>query len=105
MEPPVWLDVAEESGWATVGKHTINDPNLMYSLHVYDGIMASPQQLQANWGPILGHYPIYYGEWAFLPNAGIAAHCQNLPTDPTQSTQVVQGFLDYMASHNANWTA
>jgi Cellulase (glycosyl hydrolase family 5) len=101
----IGLDVAEESGWATVGNHSINDPNIMYSLHIYDGIMNSPQQLAANWGPILGHYPIYYGEWAFLPNTGIAAHCQNLPTNPTQSTQVVQGFLDYMASHNANWTA
>lgn len=98
-------DAAEEGGWASVGNNTINDPNIVYSLHVYEGITATPQQLDAKWGPILNHYPIYYGEWAFLPNAGIAAHCKNLPTQSAQADQVVKGFLEYMTSHNASWTA
>ncbi len=98
-------DAAEEGGWSNIGNHMINDPNVIYSLHVYEGITATPQQLDAKWGPILNHYPLYYGEWAFLPNAGIPAHCQNLPTDPTQADGVVNNFLNYMASHNASWTA
>src|SRR5579863_5923204 len=99
------VDVAEEGGWSTVGSNTINDPNVIYSLHVYEGITATAQQEDAKWGPILGHYPLYYGEWAFLPNAGIAAHCQNLPTAPAQSSQVVQSFLNYMQARGASWTA
>jgi Cellulase (glycosyl hydrolase family 5) len=98
-------DVAQEGGWSSIGNHMIIDPNVVYSLHVYEGITATSQQLDAKWGPILNHYPLYYGEWAFLPNAGIPAHCRNLPTDPTQADGVVKGFLNYMTSHNASWTA
>ncbi|MFL5656004.1 MAG: glycoside hydrolase family 5 protein [Ktedonobacteraceae bacterium] len=98
-------DTAEESGWATFGNTTLNDPDIVYSLHVYEGITASPQQLDANWGPILNHHPIYYGEWAFLPNSSTAAHCKNLPTNPASANQVVINFLNYMSSHNASWTA
>ncbi len=97
------VDAAEEGGWTTIGNHTINDPNIMYSLHVYDKIILSPQQQDAKWGPILNHYPLYYGEWAFLPNANIPAHCNGVPHD--QADQAVKAFLDYMDSRHANWSA
>jgi hypothetical protein len=97
------VDAAEEGGWTTMGNHTINDPNIMYSLHVYDKIMLTAQQQDAKWGPILNHYPLYYGEWAFLPNANIPAHCNGVSHD--QADQVVNAFLDYMNSRHANWSA
>jgi endoglucanase len=97
------LDAAEEGGWATVGTHLINDPNVMYTLHVYDKISFTAQQQDTQWGPILNHYPLYYGEWAFLPNAAIPAHCMGVPHD--QADQVVKDFLDYMASRHASWSA
>jgi len=97
------VDAAEEGGWATIGNHTINDPNVLYSLHVYDGINSTPQQLDARWGPILNHHPLYYGEWAFLPNANLPAHCKGVSHD--QADQVVKAFLDYTDSRHASWSA
>lgn len=90
-------------GWATIGGDTIRDPDVVYSLHVYDGILQSPPEQDAKWGPILGHYPLYYGEWALLPNSYTPAQCRNIPHD--QADQIVRSFLDYMKSHNASWTA
>ena len=97
---------AEEGGWATIGNNTINDPNIVYSLHVYDGILQSPQQQDAKWGPILYHHPIFYGEWGLVTNASGpsgASHCKNIV--PSQADQVVHSFLSYMASRNASWVA
>jgi len=96
----------KDAGWATIGNNTINDLNIVYSLHVYSGIIESPQQQDAKWGPILNHYPIYYGEWALLSNGygqvGVA-HCQNIPH--AQADQIVNNFLDYMNTRHASWTA
>jgi len=95
-----------DAGWATIGSNTINDPNIVYSLHTYSGIMESPQQQDAKWGPILNHHPIYYGEWALLTNGYGAVgydHCKNIPQN--QADQIVNAFLNYMASRNASWTA
>jgi endoglucanase len=96
----------QDKGWATVGNNTINDPNIMYSLHEYQDIALSPQQQDAKWGPILGHYPIYYGEWAMLPN-GVgksgADHCKGIA--PDQADAITNAFLNYMTSRNANWNA
>lgn len=97
---------AEEGGWSMIGTHTINDPNIMYSLHAYQGIVASAQALDAKWGPILNHYPIFYGEWALLPNASGAsgiAHCAGI--QPNQADSLVKNFLSYIASRNASWSA
>lgn len=98
---------AEEGGWATFPiDHAINDPNIMYSLHVYQNIVKPAATQSKKWGPILNRYPIYYGEWAFLTNAaGGAAHCQSLPTNGTDGDHVIETFLDYMASVHASWTA
>lgn len=100
------VNAAEEGGWSTIGSNTINDPNIVYSLHVYDGILATPQQLDAKWGPILNHHPIFYGEWALLTNgfgqSGVN-HCKNVV--PSQADQDVTTFLNYMASRHASWAA
>jgi hypothetical protein len=97
---------AEAGGWATFPlDHIIQDSNIVYSLHVYSAITLSPAQQSAMWGPLLNHYALYYGEWAFLPNAYGDAHCRNLPTDPAQADQTVRNFLNYMASIHASWTA
>jgi aryl-phospho-beta-D-glucosidase BglC (GH1 family) len=96
----------KDAGWATIGNNTVNDPNIVYSLHVYSGIVDTPQQEDTKWGPILNHHPIYYGEWALLSNGygqvGVA-HCQNIPH--AQADQIVDAFLSYMNSRHANWTA
>lgn len=90
-------------GWSTIGNDTIKDPNIVYSLHTYSTISLPPDQQDAKWGPILNHYPIYYGEWAFLPNSFTPIQCRNVPHD--QADQAVTGFLQYMASRDASWTA
>ncbi|HKF37122.1 MAG TPA: cellulase family glycosylhydrolase, partial [Ktedonobacteraceae bacterium] len=95
-----------DAGWATIGNNTINDPNIVYSLHLYSGIVESPQQQDAKWGPILNQHPIYYGEWALLTNGYGAVgydHCKNIPQ--SQANQIVNAFLSYMASRSASWTA
>src|SRR5207248_2675786 len=50
-------NTAEGGGWSSIGNHTINDANIIYSLHVYSGITWTAQQQDAKWGPILHHYP------------------------------------------------
>ena len=99
--------IAEEGGWSNFPiDHAINDSNVMYSLHVYQYIVEPPSVQRVKWGPILNRYPIYYGEWAFLPNgSGGTAHCQTLPTNGAQGDQVIVNFLNYMASVHASWTA
>jgi len=95
-----------DAGWATIGNNTVNDPNIVYSLHLYSGIVESPQQQDAKWGPILNQHPIYYGEWALLTNGYGAVgydHCKNIPQ--SQANQIVNAFLSYMASRSASWTA
>ncbi len=99
----------EEGGWATFPiSDAIADPNVMYSLHVYQDISQPVQAQKQKWGPLLNHEALYYGEWAFLPNGAgksAVAHCQSLPTSGAQADQVVTTFLNYMASIHANWTA
>jgi hypothetical protein len=73
-----------------------------------DAIVQNSQQQDAKWGPILNHYPLFYGEWAFLTNAsggGIngSAICSGISQH--QASQAMNNFLNYMASHNANWVA
>jgi len=93
-------------GWKTVGNNLIAGSNIMYSLHEYQGIVDSPQQEDAKWGPVLNHYPIYYGEWGLITNGSGKSsldHCQNI--DHAQADQIVANFLNYMASRHANWSA
>ncbi len=100
---------AEEGGWSNFPlSDAINDPNTMYSLHVYQTIIQPASAQSAKWGPILNRYPIFYGEWAFLTNGtgkSAVAHCQSLPTNGSQANQVVENFLNYMSSVHANWAA
>ena len=97
---------AAQGGWSNFPlADAINDPEIMYSLHVYEDIILPPDRQKAKWGPVLNHFPLYYGEWAFLPNANGTAHCRSLPTDPNQADQVVLNFLNFMASIHASWTA
>jgi hypothetical protein len=95
--------VAEEGGWSTLGAIRINDNNVIYSLHEYQGIAATPEQQDAKWGPILNHYPLYYGEWAFLPNSYTPAQCKGVSHDA--APQDVSTFLNYAQSRNASWSA
>jgi len=100
------LSGGKQTGWSTIGTNTINDPNVMYSLHVYDYIANPPPQQDALWGPILNHYPIFYGEWALLPNGYSIpgyAHCKHIV--PSQADQDTINFLNYMGSRQGNWTA
>jgi len=90
------------TGWSTIGNYTINDPNVMYSSHIYQQLVGNAQQQDTIWGPLLHHYPLYYGEWGLIVN-GKSAHCQNIV--PRQADQDVTNFLNYMASRYANWTA
>jgi len=93
-------------GWATIGSDTINDPNIMYSLHEYKNVTLTAQEQDAMWGPILNQHPIYYGEWAVLPNGvglGSQAHCQGMT--PANADQITNAFLTYMTSRHANWNA
>lgn len=96
----------QDKGWMSIGSDTINDPNIMYSLHEYQDITLSAQQQDAKWGSILNHYPIFYGEWAMLPNGqgkSGADHCKGIAHD--QADAITNNFLNYMASRNANWSA
>lgn len=93
-------------GWKTYPSDSLTDANIVYSLHVYQNVTFSAQQLDTLWGPILYHHPIYYGEWALLPNGyGQPGKdfCKNIVH--AQADQVVINFMSYMDSRSANFTA
>jgi hypothetical protein len=76
----------------------------MYSRHDYQQVaMGNPTQWDAEWGPILYHYPIFYGEWAALPHANYPIFCSGMTS--ANADQLVNAFLSYLQSRQANWTA
>jgi aryl-phospho-beta-D-glucosidase BglC (GH1 family) len=82
----------------------IHDPNVMYTAHVYSSIADyNPAVWDQDWGSLLGHYPLYYGEWAVLPNSLIPKQCE--PYTPTNAAALTKAFLDYMQQHQISWTA
>lgn len=82
----------------------IRDANVMYTAHVYSSIAANnPAVWEQDWGSLLGHYPLYYGEWAVLPNSLIPVQCR--PFTPDNATASTQAFLRYMDERQINWTA
>lgn len=92
------------TGWASVGVNLPKDPNIVYSLHSYgDVVSGDPTTWDAKWGPILGHCPIYYGEWAVLPHPYWPSHCTGLTSDNADA--ITKAFLDYLESRQAHWTA
>jgi hypothetical protein len=81
-----------------------SDPNLLFSKHIYSQIIGGNSQAwDAQWGPILGHYPIFYGEWAVLPNALQQVQCKGLTSENADA--VTRAFLAYLDARHANWTA
>ncbi len=82
----------------------IHDPNVLYTAHVYGSIADyNPAIWDRDWGSLLGHYPLYYGEWAVLPNSLVPAQCE--PYTPSNAADLTKAFLDYMEQHQISWTA
>ncbi len=82
----------------------INDANVMYTVHIYAKIGTGNQtSWDQAWGGLLGKYPLYYGEWAVLPNSLVPAQCQ--PYTPANADKYTNNFLQYMQQRNANWSA
>lgn len=82
----------------------IRDANVMYTAHVYSSVAANnPAVWEQDWGSLLGHYPLYYGEWAALPNSLIPQQCR--PFTPANAAASTQAFLRYMDEQQINWTA
>lgn len=95
---------AEEGGWSTFPlTDAIADPDVIYSLHVYSGIVDSAAMQDAKWGPVLGKIPIMYGEWGLEINTSHPAQCRGVAHD--QADQVVSTFLNYMDARGASWVA
>lgn len=82
----------------------LNDPNIMYTVHIYAKIgTQNATQWDQAWGSLIGKAPLYYGEWAVLPNSLVPAQCQ--PYTPANADTLTNNFLQYMQQRNANWTA
>lgn len=90
--------------WQGVDRYLPGDPNVIFSQHDYAEVVSgNPQAWDAAWGPILGRYPIYYGEWAVLPHANYPIFCRGLTSDNADT--VTNTFLAYLQARHANWTA
>lgn len=93
----------EDAGWTTFDLSLLTDPNIMPSKHEYQNVISGNQQTwDKTWGPFLGKYPLFYGEWAVLANARIQVHCTGLTS--TNADQITNTFLNYLSQRNANWT-
>lgn len=91
-------------GWSGVDSYLPKDPNVIFSLHVYSTVITgTPSSWDADWGPILGHHPAYYGEWAVLPYSDTPAQCKGLTA--ANASTVTTAFLNYLQARQINWTA
>lgn len=92
------------AAWGGVDNYLPSDPNIIFSMHDYaEVVQGNPSSWDAGWGPILGRYPIYYGEWAVLPHANYPVFCKGVTSSNADS--VTNAFLNYMQARQANWTA
>jgi len=90
-------------GISVAGNLRINDPNIVYTKHVYhDVATGDPTVWNAGGGSFLGNYPLYYGEWALLPNG---SSYQYQSATPANADQKVIDFMNYMEQNNISWTA
>lgn len=95
---------AEEGGWSTFPlTDAIADSNVIYSLHVYSGIVDAAAMQDAKWGPVLGKFPVMYGEWGLVINTYHPVQCRGVAHD--QADEVVSAFLNYMDARGASWVA
>ena len=93
----------QDAGWVNFEPTKITDPNILYSKDEYQNVISgNPTSWNGTWGVLLGHYPLYYGEWAVLPNPADPAHCQGLTSE--NADQITNTFLNYLRSLNASWT-
>jgi len=91
-------------GVHVAGTLRINDPNIMYTAHTYHKVAAgSPTLWDKEWGSFKGHYPLFYGEWALLPNSTVSRRCETATMQ--NANQKVTAFLNYMGQNQISWTA
>lgn len=104
LEPGHGCGTCSHASWVGVDQYVPADPNIIFSLHTYSQVVTgNPQTWDADWGPILGHYPIYYGEWAVLPHADHPVFCKGV--NSSNADAITNAFLSYTQSRHANWTA
>ncbi|HLZ81676.1 MAG TPA: cellulase family glycosylhydrolase [Ktedonobacteraceae bacterium] len=89
---------------AITGNHFIQDPNIIYTRHVFQQVVSgNPTAWDALWGPLKGVYPLDFGEWALEPNSNLAIRCKGATM--ANADQIVTNFLNYMDANNISWTA
>ena len=92
------------AGVKTAGTLRIHDANIIYTQHTYYKIATgNPTIWNADWSGFLGRYPLYYGEWALLPNSSVPRRCQS--ATPENADAKVNSFLNYVQQHSISWTA
>jgi aryl-phospho-beta-D-glucosidase BglC (GH1 family) len=91
-------------GIHNAGTLRISDPNIMYTTHTYHKVaVGTPTIWNQEWAGFLGRYPLFYGEWALLPNATTTQRCQTATMK--NANQKVQAFLNYTQQNGISWTA
>ncbi len=87
-------------------KLRINDPNIVYTKHWYRQIASGDATLwNSSLGYFKGHYPLYLGEWALLPNPKADATYRCKGATMQNANQKVINFLNYMDKNQMSWTA
>jgi aryl-phospho-beta-D-glucosidase BglC (GH1 family) len=91
-------------GIHNAGTLRISDPNIMYTTHTYHKVaVGSPAIWNQEWAGFLDRYPLFYGEWALLPNATTTQRCATATMK--NANQKVQAFLNYTQQNGISWTA
>lgn len=84
----------------------IKDANIVYTTHWYREIATgNPTTWDAKLGSFKGHYPIYFGEWALLPNTPANASYRCKGANMQNADQKVIAFLNYADQNQMSWTA
>src|SRR5205807_1858484 len=75
---------------------SIKGRNIVYTKHVYNAVASgNPTMWDAQLGYFKDLYPIYYGEWALLPNPNASQPQRCLGATMQNANQLVTNFLNY----------
>jgi len=91
-------------GIHNAGTLRISDPNIMYTTHTYHKVAVGTTAIwDQEWAGFKGRYPLFYGEWALLPNATTTQRCATATMK--NANQKVLAFLNYSQQNGISWTA
>jgi hypothetical protein len=88
--------------FAGMGTNTVNDPDVMYSVHPYFARYQTRSAWDAAFGFLANRYPLFAGEWGLIPNGYNTANCAHV--QPAGAQTLVTDLLRYFQERRMSWS-